>query len=60
MQKFFLDITQWPSGIGVGIENEKGESYGFAGACGGGVGHTIQRFTISGARLEKLKEILNG
>lgn len=46
-ETFYFEIVEWPGG------------YGFAGACGGGVGRTMRRFAVSGVQLEKLREILN-
>lgn len=55
--KVVFNLTQWPGGYGLDVETDK-HDYGFAGRNGGGVGHTIERFTTSKTQVEKLIEIL--
>lgn len=56
--KVRFNITKWPSGYGLDIETEK-HDYGFAGACGGGIGRTEKTFATSRTQLEKLREIID-
>lgn len=56
--KVRFNITKWSSGYGIDIETDK-HDYGFAGACGGGVGITEKTFTTSYVQLERLREIID-
>lgn len=57
MSKYFFSITEWPGGLGLEFGDENG-SYGFAGACGGGVGKEVKRFPLNISRTERLIEEL--
>lgn len=41
-----INLTRWPGGLGLDVETTK-DGYGFAGVCGGGVGHTEKSFILS-------------
>lgn len=56
--KVVFNLNKWPSGYGLDIETEN-DCYGFAGKCGGGVGHVEKKFTTSETQLEKLRDIIN-
>ncbi len=53
-----FSITKWPGGYGLEIETNK-HNYGFAGACGGGVGRTEKYLKTSRTQLEELRKIID-
>ncbi len=52
-----INLTRWPGGLGLDVETTK-DGYGFAGVCGGGVGHTEKSFILSEYSARELLRIL--
>lgn len=52
-----INLTKWPGGYGLDIETDK-HDYGFAGRCGGGVGHTERSFRLNETQARELLAIL--
>ena len=61
MKKIYLEIVNWPDGHGLTISDRDGNHcYAIAGAHGGGVGKTLERFAINPDKLKKAIERIGG
>lgn len=54
MSRVVFELMRWPEGLGLNIcSKDRKAGYGLGGACGGGVGHTLEYFIVDVAKLEE-------